>query len=339
MQASPDLLTVCLVPGCNAELSLCFVSSSLDDTLWSTTYLPHVYFTTWFCSFPGGRISLKATFWKPGAQEQRHNAEILQAFGPEKILQRLHRELEDPTVLDVALHSALAQLLDFSLDIQSHLLPSQTYKPVLKALTRQTRFGKSGTFLNAECWTSAGGLITLMAVGQEFHACFGPMITHCEFVDALANALTIDMSDDAQKADAWCDLVPHIAAFGLKCRMTRDAVDEPVYNALYSALRRVWWPTLCRLRALQQPGAAPSSRSIRAFAVWLDLGEKSGLSEEAERTRHESGAPGSLILWCSWKECMYRTKEPPSPLMKCSGCGQAFYCDNNCQTRLESRWA
>ncbi|KZV63290.1 hypothetical protein PENSPDRAFT_758072, partial [Peniophora sp. CONT] len=89
-----------------------------------------------------------------------------------------------------------------------------------------------------------------------------------------------------------------------------------------------WWPNLARLQAAHYH--AKEDQLLRLILrVWGGFGIACGLNEEKERRRHRREGRS----FCSWTACKYSTQKPPGNLRLCQACGEAQYCERECQKR------
>ncbi|KAI0322151.1 hypothetical protein OF83DRAFT_1095505 [Amylostereum chailletii] len=317
---------------------LCAQDRKEANEMWCHTRLPHVAFTAWFYSKPGNLSNVPdaamLTFGGSEEESESQRYDVLRAFGRAKILQRLHQDFEDPTVFDFRLMGPLGTVLGFMMDVdfRQSLGPSQTFKAIITALRRQSQNGK----ITQIWWGSSGALLAGMAKENPFEMCLGPMIADCDYTEILSRALIALVPEGGKDLDMWCELIHPMGDFAYRCRLSRTDAEAPVFAALFSSLQKHWYSTLARLRTLQPKDGSETvkSRASRALYIWRELGLKVGLEETAERVRYESGDDydGTVRYFCSRRECNFRDKEPPTPLMKCSGCAQAFYCNTKCQS-------
>ncbi|KZV70618.1 hypothetical protein PENSPDRAFT_651349 [Peniophora sp. CONT] len=107
---------------------------------------------------------------------------------------------------------------------------------------------------------------------------------------------------------------------------SRKPLAREFYAGLQARAREDWWPCLARLQVAKyrSNGSKPYSLLLEH---WTELGAVLDLDEEKERKRHRK----EERVFCSWPQCEFNTKRPPSKLSTCQGCGEAQYCGKTCQ--------
>lgn len=108
----------------------------------------------------------------------------------------------------------------------------------------------------------------------------------------------------------------------------RKPLAREFLAGLRARAREEWWPCLTRLQV-----AHYRKRGNKLYSVlverWTEFGVALGLEEEKERKRHRR----EERVFCSWPDCEFNTKRPPSKLSVCQACGEAQYCGRLCQKR------
>ena len=112
----------------------------------------------------------------------------------------------------------------------------------------------------------------------------------------------------------------------LKLKDDRKPLAREFLAGLRARARQEWWPCLTRLQVAHYR-AKKSKLHAMLLERWTEFGSALDLEEERERKRHRK----EQRVFCSWPSCEFNTKEPPSKVLLCQGCGEVQYCGKDCQ--------
>ncbi|CAL1711730.1 unnamed protein product [Somion occarium] len=122
---------------------------------------------------------------------------------------------------------------------------------------------------------------------------------------------------------------------GIGGSLMRRAPNVTYTRVLLGAVRRVWLPTLRKLRALRISPSSPEHQWIRE---WLIFGEQLGFKESTEPPLYDSYMARLVPAYpyhkhCHRKDCLCHRAKPGHSLRVCKGCWRVLYCSRRCQQR------
>ncbi|THH13848.1 hypothetical protein EW146_g6414 [Bondarzewia mesenterica] len=253
----------------------------------------------------------------------------IDTFGARPLIERFKRELEHPTVIDSYLDKCFCMLMPFfgNLLLMNLLSELDMHFTIYAALSRQIRIGNAQP--TRESFSLPGFLLLYMARttdptdrGKSY---LDEMISECALMEIIPHALVLcaQVQDDGE-TNPWLEIV------NLLCGAMDDPKDftklsESARTATSIALRKVWFPTLQKLRTLSPAAETQAATRERVLEVWSKFGALTGLDEAEERAHWEqaggvaTSAIGPQSLHCYWQACEFHLMESPHTMQQCSG--------------------
>ncbi|KAI0309395.1 hypothetical protein OF83DRAFT_1158642 [Amylostereum chailletii] len=304
------------------------------------THLSHLSFFLWYNTPLGEehRTALLATVWYTSHEKNNVTVQRLvkesavDTVGPDALLERFHRDLDDDALVDDDLSTCLhAMTLFVSHEEVFRLVgPFETYKHIFTALDRQKTKGKRE--YEFKIVSRASPVLDWSSTRFPPSMCLIPMLEKYDLVGLMARGavLCVENNCNEDNTGACVSLIEnHSELLGSPLL---PAGKNRWTHLVKSATRRDWYPTLLRLRELRPKRGAIPPAYTRLLRAWEKFGERARMDEGAEKERFER-AKAKKAKWCAWKGCEYNEREPEKPMLQCAGCHKLRYCDRVCQKR------
>ncbi|KAI0314552.1 hypothetical protein OF83DRAFT_438574 [Amylostereum chailletii] len=256
----------------------------------------------------------------------------IDVFGGKELLERFHRDLDDPTLVNKDLSTCLQamNLFVFHSAVRPYMGPLASYKHIFEALNRQTTKGEREHDFNI--FSRASPLLCWSSSDFPPSMCLSPMLERHDLVCVMARGAILCAENNCGPINTnacVCLIEDHGKLLGSP---NLPAGKNRWTHLVKAATRRDWYPTLQRLRELRPQNGPVPHMYTRLLRAWEQFGERARVDEAAERVRFER-IEAKKAKWCAWKQCEYHEKEPATPMLKCSGCHKVRYCDKACQRR------
>ncbi|KAI0311526.1 hypothetical protein OF83DRAFT_1150523 [Amylostereum chailletii] len=261
---------------------------------------------------------------------------VIETFGAQNFVERMHRELKTPEVID----HKLANRLHFMYHFAHHpvakrmLAALNIHIPILDAVKRQKLKGNPELEWDVLRWV-APQIYWIMTMESFI---LPDLIEKLNFIPVMARGafLGATKANTIDDLEDWITLQKLIGGVVEPMKHVQGLV---IVGALKKALQRVFYPTLKDMRASKRGKGLTKVRD-EMIRTWVKFGKDVGLDEDLERHRVETGVkerkeiePSPKPVHCHWRECFYHRIEPSQPTSLCSGCGKVEYCNTACQTR------
>ncbi|KAI0311378.1 hypothetical protein OF83DRAFT_1151289 [Amylostereum chailletii] len=262
---------------------------------------------------------------------------VVDLLGVEAFIQRVHRDLEDPSIVHEPLARRLQLFADLSLhdEVKCKLFALQSYDYVIPLAERQKHSGN-----NVLAWDIWSRIACIVRGCNEFGKAKGsttPIILKHNIARFLARGFYLCCEETHCKGLRHC--LAAISDFTTAC-LVASQLHQNTRNKVFVALRRdamgEWYPTLKYLLAVP---VLPEAKKDHHDLVesWRTFGEALTLDEDRERERYEketAEARKAALSVCAWKECRFHSEKPSHTLHTCKGCHDVAYCDRLCQMKF-----